>query len=1348
MPFSAMIRPALIICAVSLMHSPAGAQFPAWRKQLDGQGLSIGINPLNPNTIFAQGNDDRLQVSHDRGATWSSLSPTLPSQLREILIHPNDSLTMFVADFSDGLRKSTDGGASWSVVISPYGIDGESFTYDPSHPDTMYAGNYSDASIYRSTDRGSSWTLQGHAGSGVMCGLTVRPDSANILYAGTGSGRISRSTDAGHTWVQVKSGGSSEIPKFVINPSDPLVGYATGYEGTPSAEGVWKTTNGGVSWFLTSLNGVSVWSLDLDRNHPDTLFAGSFSEYAAGVYRSTDAGATWMLLSRGFVPYNSMWNLKVDQQDSPAVYVGVTNGDFGANGVFALGNATAGIEGYVRDSLNGNIISTGSVQAEPSGPGVSLDQSGGSFFFYKFDGDSLLSRTFDVTINSILFEQSVVTLVPDSILRQDISVRPGSVAGTVYNDLNHNGVRDVGENGLQGSSVLLAGPAGATLVSDSGGHYMFSDLFPGAYTVSHPPPFGWITTAPSGPYSITVDLTHKTMSGMDFGDRRAHAVLSLAPGPFTDSTSGSAVVTATFDTAINPASFNDTASWIVSGSVSGRHRGTFSYSAGNTVATFVPSEPFRRGELVTSDITKNIRTAAGDAVVPSVTQFNVASAPAVGSFAPKVDYAVGSTPLAVATGDLDHDGFADIVTANQGGNSVTVLRNNGDGTFGSGATYATGISPRALALADVDRDGSLDIIVADNGAKAISVLRNNGDGTFASNVDYWAGSYPFSLATTDVDGDGYPDVIVSNFSVDSISVLLNSGTGTFPSISNYPSGPSPWIITAADINGDGGPDLLVANSTATSLVSTLLNSGGGSVLPGLSYAAGSFARALSVADVTGDGYPDLMIVNASSNSITIYRNDGHGGLGMREDVPTGSSPWEIATGDLDGDGLMDLVVAESGTDSISVFKNLGGGSFARSDQLVGTGPRAVAIADLTNDGRPDIVVANSASNTVSVIVNATIVSSSVNNGWNMLSLPLRASGSSRSRLFPASVSSAFTFSGGYVATDSITFGPGYWLKFGADSVVPIFGDPVAVETLEVEGRWNLIGSISVPVDAASVSSVPPGIVTSSYFGYAGTYVTVDTLLPGKAYWVRASQPGALVLASSQASAVKQERGGRVPDGYGWIEVRDEAARRMRLYFSGALPDTESLDQFDLPPAPPAGSFDVRYSTNRYVAGAVSGREAEVPVIVSAAQYPLLIRWDLTHEPASAWLRMGGKKVPIAGSGSVQMQSPVSTLSLVISPSGPLPTSYTLEENYPNPFNPVTTIAYALPANSLVTLNVYDVLGQEVATLVNSSQAAGYHSVRWAGGNSPSGIYYYRLEARSNDGADKAFVQVRKMILLK
>ena len=89
----------------------------------------------------------------------------------------------------------------------------------------------------------------------------------------------------------------------------------------------------------------------------------------------------------------------------------------------------------------------------------------------------------------------------------------------------------------------------------------------------------------------------------------------------------------------------------------------------------------------------------------------------------------------------------------------------------------------------------------------------------------------------------------------------------------------------------------------------------------------------------------------------------------------------------------------------------------------------------------------------------------------------------------------------------------------------------------------------------------------------------------------------------------------------------------------------------------------------------------------------------------------------------------------------IPTVFSLEQNYPNPFNPSTVISYQLPVSGDVTLKVYDILGNEIAILVNEYKTAGKYEVEFNASSLPSGVYFYQLKAGE-------FRKTKKMVLLK
>jgi hypothetical protein len=89
----------------------------------------------------------------------------------------------------------------------------------------------------------------------------------------------------------------------------------------------------------------------------------------------------------------------------------------------------------------------------------------------------------------------------------------------------------------------------------------------------------------------------------------------------------------------------------------------------------------------------------------------------------------------------------------------------------------------------------------------------------------------------------------------------------------------------------------------------------------------------------------------------------------------------------------------------------------------------------------------------------------------------------------------------------------------------------------------------------------------------------------------------------------------------------------------------------------------------------------------------------------------------------------------------------ISQNYPNPFNPSTTIRYGIPASSNVSVKVFNVLGQEVAELVNSVQPAGWHETIW-NPQTASGVYLYRIEAMSTTDPVRKLTQIKKMMLIR
>jgi hypothetical protein len=134
-------------------------------------------------------------------------------------------------------------------------------------------------------------------------------------------------------------------------------------------------------------------------------------------------------------------------------------------------------------------------------------------------------------------------------------------------------------------------------------------------------------------------------------------------------------------------------------------------------------------------------------------------------------------------------------------------------------------------------------------------------------------------------------------------------------------------------------------------------------------------------------------------------------------------------------------------------------------------------------------------------------------GWNLVSLPMRLENYACKTVYPSATSNAFQFTPptGYQQKDTLRNKEGYWIRFESSGTIPFTGYTIHTDTFDVDTGWNLIGSISDRIPATSVSSLPPGIIDSHFFGYNDGYYVADTLKPFNGYWIKVNQEGQLIL---------------------------------------------------------------------------------------------------------------------------------------------------------------------------------------------------------------------------------------------
>ena len=144
----------------------------------------------------------------------------------------------------------------------------------------------------------------------------------------------------------------------------------------------------------------------------------------------------------------------------------------------------------------------------------------------------------------------------------------------------------------------------------------------------------------------------------------------------------------------------------------------------------------------------------------------------------------------------------------------------------------------------------------------------------------------------------------------------------------------------------------------------------------------------------------------------------------------------------------------------------------------------------------------------------------VADGWNLISLPLMAPNARVNDIFPSAISNAFIYDGSYVSKDTLQFGKGYWLKFATAETISVVGTFLSCNTISLLPGWNMIGALSGPFDTSEVTTNPINILRSYYYCYNSVYgyIAVDSLLPGKGYWVKVSEGGTLNEVSQYKKA--------------------------------------------------------------------------------------------------------------------------------------------------------------------------------------------------------------------------------------
>ena len=365
-----------------------------------------------------------------------------------------------------------------------------------------------------------------------------------------------------------------------------------------------------------------------------------------------------------------------------------------------------------------------------------------------------------------------------------------------------------------------------------------------------------------------------------------------------------------------------------------------------------------------------------------------------------------------------------------------------------------------------------------------------------------------------------------------------------------------------------------------------------------------------------------------------------------------------------------------------------------------------------------------------------------NAGFQLISNPgLNPIEDPTSVFYPAQANSLYAFSGVYTDETTIQPGRGYWLRFTGQAEVtfsPPFRDYQVLGNMMT--GWHLISGPGYPFSTSNISDPSNILVGGRVYGYTLGYQEVSMMEPGKGYWIQIdnSISGTALTFDARSSIGTQQKLQRTdPVGFTQLQLSTQGSDRT-FYLDGDLnanPDIHPRS-FDMPPMPPSEAFDVRFTNNGLLTEAIRGTiKVQSPTddltfkntsLVSRRLILSIIRSG--SAPQETYTLEPGDEIVVAGTGIREIEVESIVITSLDERTSDLPTQVTLRQNFPNPFNPTTTIAYTLPEESMVTLRVYDMLGRTVAVLVSDRKPAGFHTVTLNAQEFASGMYVYRLEA--------------------
>lgn len=1076
-----------ISAVVLTIAQPLRAQVTSWQwlnPLPQGNSLSK-VQMLDASNIVAVGLGGAVIRSTDGGADWLVADNVNGVKAFENLSF-TDANTGTVVGTDGSILRTTDGGITWTSQLSGTNeiLHGVSFpnattgtavgfngtilhttnggtTWSPQSSGTgawLTAVSFTDANtgtvvarggtILRTTNGGGTWTPQ-VSGTGQHL-LDVFFINANTGTTVGSNGTILHTTDGGATWVPQTSGTGSWL--WGVTMSDANTAVATGDDGT-----ILRTTDGGASW-VPQTSGSAQFLLGVSYTDANT---GTVVGGGGTIFRTTNGGAAWSSQTSG--PTNWLFDISFASAD-----IGTAVGERGTILRSTTGGATwiSQASGILDDLLGVSFLDVNTGTAVGAGGAIVRTTNGGTTWTPQTSGTS--NDLLGVSFTDANTGTTVGT--GGTILRTtDAGTTWNSQTSGTLNDLVKVSFTDASTGTVVGigGTILRTTDGGATWASQTSG--TFNDLYAVSFT----------STSTGTAVGLAGTVLRTTDSGTTWTSQTSGVSEDLYGVTFASFNTGVAVGFSGSTAAIIRTT-NGGATWTKWTIPTGNPLSGISLTPTNATGFRSIAVGFGGTIICSAFSPLNLKTWTGtvDSSWNVAGNWSPAGVPTPGDSV--VIPSVATPPVVIATQQ-----------------QITVASLN----IVSGAKLTiTDALRRFVVKSDVRIDGTLEVrppattsivvggnwiigggpalrksmLVSDDGfLPAKSTVYFKGEGTFEKNF------YNLVLDTASAMSTSGNVNVANQCAVLQTVVLRPVDTLSLSSA-------DPQALTGKGVVSDGTVKRAILPASTDRYRfdsdSTYLRFNGAGTYPSV-VSVTSFPGAQASSSPSGwTAVPSH--IDSSSNTIVA-------------DSIAHLTKWAI--------GIPHLTSLGGPMPSIERFYEITqiGGSdwqarlsmhYDQSEVPAGLDEDSLVI--LTNDlayGIVDLV-------------------SQKSGGWELVSVPVIVGDYRKSSVYPTAVSPAFSYVGSYQLRDTLKNGTGYWVRLPGSSTIHSVGNLLYRDTIAVQSGWNIIGSVSVPIPVSSITSIPPGLVTTQFFGYEGAYQNADTIRPGDAYWVKVSASGRIILS--------------------------------------------------------------------------------------------------------------------------------------------------------------------------------------------------------------------------------------------